>query len=370
MTSRPETLTVVVNAEGKMIADGWIAGAIAFIIALVAIPLLIIISRRWGLLDPTGPLKIHRQPIPRVGGLALMLALVIGTIVFRVGHPAPVTFYLALAWVGITGFIDDIRGLRPATRLLMQAGAALLLCSAGWQAPLFHVPALNVVTACLFLVASMNAFNFLDGSDGVAAGVTALIALGYLLVPNGTANGNFGSLIAWALLGSCLSFLLFNFPPARIFMGDCGSTTLGLVTAFLGLNFYRAANSSGPQVLLPVMFSGLPFLDLGLAVLRRLRKRVSPFSADRQHFYDLLLTRGMPPRQVVLSCFGVSAAFEAAALLCARSAWPVALLILSLTVGAFLTTAISLGSLRTSELTAIKEPRESSTPGTLLSGGG
>jgi UDP-GlcNAc:undecaprenyl-phosphate GlcNAc-1-phosphate transferase len=341
----------------------------AFVVALLVIPLLTIIARRWNLFDPTGPLKIHSQPVPRVGGLALMLALLIGTAVFRAGHPVPVIFYVALAWVGVTGFIDDIRGLHPATRLLTQVGAALLLCSGGWQVPLFHASALNVATACLFLVTSINAFNFLDGSDGVAAGATALIALGYLLIPNGTGHSHFGGALAWVLLGSCLSFLLFNFPPASIFMGDCGSTTLGFVTAFLGLNFYRAADSSSPQILLPLMLSGFPFLDLALAVLRRLRKRVSPFSGDRQHFFDLLLTRGMPPWQVALCCFGVTAAFEAAGLLCAHSTWGVALPVLSLTAGAFLITAICLGSLRASELTVIMNPRESGTPGTLLSGG-
>jgi hypothetical protein len=108
---------------------------------------------------------------------------------------------------------------------------------------------------------------------------------------------------------------------------------------------------------------------LALAVLRRLRKRVSPFSGDRQHFFDLLLAHGMPPRRVALCCFGVTAAFEAAGLLCAHSTWRVALPVLSLTAGAFLITAICLGSLRTSELTAIMSPRESGTPGTLLSGG-
>lgn len=329
-----------------MITDAWMGGATAFVVVLLVVPSLGMLARRWRLFDPTGPLKIHTQPIPRIGGLALILALFIGTMISKVGHSVPATFCLALVWVGVAGLIDDVRGLHPATRLLMQAGAALLLCSGGWQVPLFHVPALNVAAACLFLVASMNAFNFLDGADGVAAGVTVLIALGYLLIPSGMANSHLGSVVACVLLGSCLSFLLFNFPPASIFMGDCGSTTLGFATAFLGLHFYRAADSSGPRILLPVMLSGLPLLDLALAVLRRLRKGVSPFSGDRQHFYDLLLTRGMSPGQVALTCCGVSAAFEVAGLLGARNSWAIALPIYSLTVVAFLITAIRFGSLR------------------------
>lgn len=353
-----------------MITDGCFAGLIAFIVVVAAVPPLRVLASRWSLFDPTGPLKIHSQPIPRVGGLAILLALVIVTHVFTVGHPIPVTFYAAIACVGLTGFIDDIRGLRPTTRLLTQLAAALLLSSGGWQVPLFQLRSLNVVITCLFVVASMNAFNFLDGSDGVAAGVTALIALGYLVIPGRTANSDFPSVVAWVLSGSCLGFLLFNFPPAKIFMGDSGSTTLGLATAFLGLNFYRAGNNSGPQVLLPIVFSGLPLLDAGLAVLRRLRKGVSPLSGDRHHFYDLLLTRGMPPRQVALSCFGVSAAFEAAVLFSARNTWAVALPVLSVTAGAFLLVAICLGSLRVGKLAATMNPRGSGTPGTVLSEGG
>jgi len=347
-----------------VITHAWMGGATGFVMVLAVVPLLEMLARRWRLFDPTGPLKIHSRPIPRIGGLALVLALLVGTIVSGVSHLVQVTFCLALAWVGAAGLIDDVRELHPATRLLMQAGAALLLCSGGWQAPLFHTRALNGAAACLFLVASMNAFNFLDGADGVAAGVTVVIAVGYLLIPSGMANSHLGSVVAWVLLGSCLGFLLFNLPPASIFMGDCGSTTLGFVTAFLGLNFYRATSSSGPRILLPLMFSGLPLLDLGLAVLRRLRKGMSPFSGDRQHFYDLLLTRGMSPGHVALTCCGASVAFEVAGLFGARNSWAIALPIYSLTVLAFLITAISLGSFRAGELTAIINPREPCTPAT------
>jgi UDP-N-acetylmuramyl pentapeptide phosphotransferase/UDP-N-acetylglucosamine-1-phosphate transferase len=202
-----------------MVADGWLGGATAFVAVAGFVPLLRALARRRNLFDPTGPLKIHSQPIPRVGGLALILAFSTGTF------------------------------------------------------------------------------------------------------------------------------------------------------ASLGLNSYRAANCSSPRILLPVMLAGFPLLDLGRAVLRRLRKGVSPFSGDRQHFFDLLLTRGIAPRQVALSCFGVAAALEAVGLLRARSTWAVALPVLSVVAGAFLITAICLGSLRAGEFTAITNSRESSVPGTLLSGG-
>jgi UDP-GlcNAc:undecaprenyl-phosphate/decaprenyl-phosphate GlcNAc-1-phosphate transferase len=144
----------------------------------------------------------------------------------------------------------------------------------------------------------------LDGADGVAAGITAVIALAYAALP-GVGLSAFGNAVAWSLLGACVGFLFFNFPPAKIFMGDSGSTVLGFCVAFLGLDFMgaRGGGDAARSVLFPFLIAGLPILDALVVVVRRVMKGRSPFRGDRGHFYDYLLGAGWTARRVAISSY-------------------------------------------------------------------
>src|SRR5271169_2345921 len=128
------------------------------------------------------------------------------------------------------------------------------------------------------ITARVLAFNFLDGADGLAAGITGVIALGYVTIA-GYALSVYGHAVAWSLLGACVGFLIFNFPPAKIFMGDSGSTVLGFSVAFLGLDFIAAHSDGGAgrASLFALLIAGLPLLDALVVVLRRVMKGKSPF---------------------------------------------------------------------------------------------
>lgn len=324
----------------------WIIASSSFFTCVAFLPVLRTLAVRWQVHDMPGHLKIHAVPIPRLGGIAIGLGLVVGLASARPSLPNHVWIVCsAIVLVWAAGLLDDLFNLSPGTRLVAQIMAGLLVSFTPWELDIFGWWALNAIATCLFVVVFINAFNFLDGSDGVAGGVAGLVALGYASL-YGTQTGSLGAAIAWSLFGVCVGFLIFNFPPAKIFMGDSGSTLLGFLTACLGLDFYRSHHAIGTHFLLPIVFAGLPLMDFLLAVLRRVRKRVSPFSGDRQHFYDLLLQQGWTARPVALGAYGVTAALLVAGWLCDQWTSLASLAMLSTMVGYLLLTAIRLGSLR------------------------
>jgi UDP-N-acetylmuramyl pentapeptide phosphotransferase/UDP-N-acetylglucosamine-1-phosphate transferase len=161
-------------------------------------------------------------------------------------------FAAALGLVWLAGFVDHLRELAPSFRLLAQIGGAVLLYAGGWRVAGFSSSAFGIFAQYLFVIVFVNAFSFLDGVDGLAAGITAVIALGYALVA-GTALGALGYAVAWSLVGACAGFLFFNLPPAKMFMGDSGSTVLGF------------------------SHCGFAVLDALLVVTRRVARGRSPF---------------------------------------------------------------------------------------------
>jgi UDP-N-acetylmuramyl pentapeptide phosphotransferase/UDP-N-acetylglucosamine-1-phosphate transferase len=318
----------------------------AFSLSVLLTPTVRRICIRFGVFDQPGPLKIHAQPIPRLGGVAIALAILGACVIAR---PLPAGsaayFVAALALVWIAGLVDDLRGLSPVFRIAAQASAALLLWRAGWQVPGLGTGASSILTTCLFVIVFANAINFLDGSDGLAAGVAGIIALAYIFARSG-AGTQFPSGVAWSLFGACAGFLVFNFPLAKIFMGDSGSTSLGFMVSFLALAFCRSSGGTTPSLIFPLLIAGLPLLDAGLAVVRRLREAASPFYGDRRHFYDLLLARGWSPRKVALVSYSITAAMGAIGWIGLRLDSRRMLLLAALSFAALLAAALRLGSLR------------------------
>jgi UDP-GlcNAc:undecaprenyl-phosphate/decaprenyl-phosphate GlcNAc-1-phosphate transferase len=308
-----------------MYIEGWERGIVAFGTAAVAMPIVCAVAERRNLYDRIGLLTIHKRPTPRLGGIGIFLGFLVGIGISARGFP-PSTLYLFLALTTIwaTGLADDLWRLSPATRLVAQSAAALLLWYGGWRLSLPGPLALSVLSSWLFVLVFVNAFNFLDGVDGLAAGVAAVVGLGYLLL--GATGGSLSRATSWSLLGACLGFLIFNFPPAKLFMGDSGSTMLGFVIAFLGLDYNRVQLGTVPKWLVPLVLGGVPLLDLVFAIMRRVRKKCSPFAGDRQHFYDLLLQRGWSARQVALASYATTGALIYIGWLSRRADWSVVLI--------------------------------------------
>lgn len=329
---------------------GTVAGIVAAVLCAALTPVVGRLCHRWRLFDLPGPLKIHSQPIPRLGGIAVVMAILSASCVAGL-QPALHAwgFFAAMALIWAVGLADDLRSLSPFHRFAAQAAAGVLLWRGGWHVPaLAKMPGnemLSLAAVCFFVAALVNSFNFLDGTDGLAAGVAGVIAGAYVAFP-GAAGNPFAAAVAWSVLGACAGFLLFNFPPAKIFLGDSGSGALGFSVAFLGLDFYRSTSAIGTRWFFPFFVAGLPLLDALLAVIRRLRSRRSPFYGDRQHFYDLLLARGWSPRRVALVCYAITVALAVSGWLSTRGGTAWFFVTLTLSLGALLGAAIRLGALR------------------------
>lgn len=328
-----------------MNAPLWIAGVTALLMSIIMLPIARAFSMRFHLYDAPGPLKIHTEPIPRLGGVALVAALVAGILLSSISDfRSSVIFFLALGMIWVTSLTDDLRDLSPQVRLASQVVAALILWQGGWRLSVTGTTAVDLVATCLFVSVFANAFNMLDGADGLAGGVAGIIGFGYVLLLGGTTS-SLGIAVAWSLVGSCMGFLLFNFPPAKIFMGDSGSTALGFAIAFLGLDLYRGGHAPYPRLLVPLIYAGLPLLDFIFTCLRRLRKGSSPFTGDRGHFYDLLLQRGWSARRVAFFSYMATGLLVVVGWLCHRGDWAFSLYFLPI-IGYLLIAAVQPGSLR------------------------
>lgn len=325
----------------------WVAGAMALSGTLLLTPLVRRVCMRLRIYDLPGPLKIHSRPIPRLGGIALTLSLLLALYFGKCFAEIPARLLLiALALIWLTGLADDLRGLSSWFRLIAQITCATILWTECWRVPLFG-GFISWLATCLLVSGFVNALNFLDGADGLAAGTAAMIAVGYVVLPTGMLS-HVGAMVAWGLLGASLGFLASNFPPAKIFLGDSGSTTLGFSFAFLALDSLRAGASVNSLPLYPLIFAALPLLDAALAVLRRLRRGGSPLTGDRFHFYDLLLARGLSQRKVALICYSITVVLVGTGWWSMRVVFAQAVMISAICLGALLAAALWLGSHRSS----------------------
>lgn len=297
-----------------------------------------------GLLDePDGTRRKHERPVPRLGGVAIMVTtLVTATALFLVdpGLLTPLgspTLLLALlgtsVGVWVVGVGDDLMELRPRQKLVLEVLLALAAYAGGIRIEAFPFlgpdallpPVLSLPLTVLWLVGVTNAFNLIDGSDAVAAGAAlfASSSLAFVFLIN---NHMAGAVVALVLAGSVLGFLVFNFPPASIFLGDSGSLFLGYTLAVLGIVTTHKATTA-LAVAIPVVTFGLPLLDTSLAILRRFLRGDSIFQPDHGHIHHRLKELGHSPRAVALLMFAASAGFAFLALLLTRPMQPMVVMV-------------------------------------------
>jgi UDP-GlcNAc:undecaprenyl-phosphate GlcNAc-1-phosphate transferase len=299
--------------------------------ALLLTPVVLRVARRLHLYDHPGERRVHTSPIPRLGGIAVCLATFVGFACAAVVSPSTARAHFTLL-VGIVlggvvmfgaGLWDDVRGLSPRGKLLAQLVAASIVCLLGFRidaltlggSPHMVAGVVGVPLTILWIVGITNAFNLIDGLDGLATGV-AIVALGTTLATALVLGRDDVALVAAALLGALFGFLRYNFNPARIFLGDSGSLFIGFMLAVLSV---RGSTKSSTAVLaiVPLFALALPLLDTLLAMARRWL-RGSPFStADGRHIHHRLLALGLTPRRATALLYVVAAALASVALMIA-----------------------------------------------------
>jgi len=291
-------------------------GVRAFVVSLILTPICRDIFRSYGVVDQPGEArKVHRYPIPRVGGLAIGVSYLLAYLLVRPEEGSPLAQQLSLVWkllpgaalaFGI-GLLDDFFDLRPWIKFVGQIGAAGLACVGGVRILTIAGTSAdawwNIPLTIFWLLICMNAFNLVDGLDGLAAGVSLFATLTVFAAAMMQHNMVL-AVATFPLAGALLAFLCYNFNPATIFLGDSGSLLLGFL-----LGCYAAIWSNKSATLIgmtaPLMALSIPLLDVALAIVRRFLRRQPIFTADRGHIHHRLLDRGFTPRRVVLVLYGL-----------------------------------------------------------------
>jgi UDP-GlcNAc:undecaprenyl-phosphate GlcNAc-1-phosphate transferase len=255
-----------------------VAAAIAFGVAAVLCPVCARVATRAGIVDRPGALKVHERPVPYLGGLAVFAGMTVATAISgRLLLLVPGALALLL------GLADDARGVPPAARAALEVPIGIAVAAI---VPTRFPSAVGVVLCIAATIALVNAVNMLDGLDGLAGGVVAASAIGFAVIGRGDWR-----VLAAATAAAVVGFLLWNRPPARIYLGDAGAYALGATLAVLLAGAWRSdvPTSHSLASLLLVL---VPAVELLLAVVRRLRAGTSPLHGDRDHTYDRLVQRG------------------------------------------------------------------------------
>lgn len=323
----------------------WVVALVAAVTTALVTPLVVRLARRLGAVDvPADPRKVHREPVPTLGGLAMaagfLAALGAAWLLpaFRDAFTVtsePLGLLAGVLVIAVVGVVDDLRGLPPTVKLAGQIVAALGPVLFGIQivyawVPPFDVialsPDLGLVVTVIALVAMINAVNLIDGLDGLAAGVCAIAAVAFFVFSSvsevtGLAEivPTSAPIVAAAVTGMCLGFLVHNFHPARIFMGDTGSMILGLLLGSAGVAYVgrttapsNADFAGSVPLLIPALVLAIPFVDTAFAVARRAYLRRPITLADKGHLHHLLIAFGHSHRWAVLTLYYWSLVLAAA----------------------------------------------------------
>ena len=329
---------------------------VALLATLLATPLAKCIAQHLGAIDKPDERRINKVPIPRMGGIGIALGLVAAVAVQVAGTKLlgwPTVFVphmqlqgvdyklltVAVGIIFLTGAIDDVRNLKPRQKLLGQILAACVAAASGlvignvanpFTTELIPIGWLAYPITVVYLVAFTNVINLIDGLDGLAAGITAIscAAMFYLSYE---AHQIDAAVLACILAGCCLGFLRYNFNPASIFMGDCGSNMLGFllgVIALLGVNRVAAATT----LIVPLVIAGVPIIDTFAAIVRRRRGHTAISQADTGHIQHRLIKQGFDQRQAALMIYGWSILLAAGAIVMTKVALPLRFIVFILLV--------------------------------------
>lgn len=288
----------------------------------VLFPLVRWIAIHIGALDYPNERKVHKKPMPLLGGLMMFFGFLFGYMFFAPKSTQMLSVLIGSFILVITGIIDDIKPLKAKEVIIGQLAAALvvvfygkiLLNDVSFFEFYFDFGWLAYPLTVIFIIAVMNIINLIDGLDGLAAGIgtiffTTIGVIAFIM-------HNIGSLeitLTFIMLGACLGFLIFNFNPAKIFMGEIGSMFLGFMIAVVCLVGFKAVTLT--SLVVPLLILAIPILDTFFAILRRVINHKPIYVADKKHLHHQLLNKKFSQKATVLIIYGVNILFSLASIL-------------------------------------------------------
>ena len=302
----------------------------SFLLTSLLTPAVRVFALKFGVTDsPTQAHKTHKEPVPYLGGVAI----IVGTIATTFGSALLTDFtlqtlllastiLLPAILMSIVGLIDDIKQLKPWPRFVAQNALALvsatILVKTDTLGAPFGVLALDFAVTMLWLVGITNSVNFFDNIDGGASGAIAISSVALTLIAVWNGQILIGAMSA-VLAGSAIGFLIWNKPPARIYMGDAGALFLGILIATLTIRLDSNEELGTVGVFIPFLLLAIPILDTTVAVTKRIYRRLSPFQGGRDHLSHRLMRLGLKKRNAVLTLWLLSVVFSILAVMLSKN---------------------------------------------------
>ncbi len=293
---------------------------IPFLFVLFVVPFVKQIAAHVGALDIPNERKVHKTPMPRLGGLAIFFGFLLGYMIYGTHSPQMNSILIGSFVIVLTGVFDDIKPLKASTKFIGQLVAACILVFYG-NFVMSNISAFGITIdfgpfsyflTLFFILGCINCMNLIDGLDGLAGGIASIYFLTIGIIA--TMQGKFGLdfVLTFVMLGSTLGFLVHNFNPASIFMGDSGSMFLGFIIATIALLGFKNVTMS--SLIIPLLILAIPILDTLFAIVRRWLKGESLSTPDKFHIHHQLLNRNFTQRQTVLIIYVINILFAIASI--------------------------------------------------------
>lgn len=292
---------------------------VTFLTSLILIPVLKKVSIHINALDyPNSPRKIHKEPMPRLGGVAIFLAFMLGYMLFAKESTIMLSVLMGSFLLILMGIVDSINPVKARYQLLIHLIAASIVVLYGGLVLnditafginiIFPRPA-NYIITIIFIVGFINMMNLIDGLDGLAGGISTIYFLTIAIIAFIINQlGGLDVILALIMLGSTLGFLVYNFPPASIYLGNCGSDFLGFIIGVIALLGFKATTLT--SIIIPVCIMAIPIFDTLFAILRRLLNGEGIFTPDKEHLHHQLLKLKFSPRTSILIIYAITILFS------------------------------------------------------------
>ena len=290
---------------------------VTFLVSVLLVPIVKKVAKHVGAMDVPNARKVHKVPMPRLGGLAIYIAFLFGYILYGQISTQMISILIGSFLLIIVGIFDDINSVPAKYKFLVQIVAASIVVIYGKLGfseltvfgLSFHFPMIiNDILAIFFIVAITNAINLIDGLDGLSSGISAIYFLTIAIIALITNKiGGIDIILSLIMLGATLGFLFHNFPPAKIFMGDTGSLFLGFIISVIALLGFKTATIT--SLIIPLLTLFVPIIDTFFAMCRRMLRGESIDHADREHLHHQLLKTTKSTKKTVIIMYLINTLF-------------------------------------------------------------